>query len=62
LKLLDAGLPEARYDALVKQEITHKVNANEAKRIGGTNPQYAEIIERAKTLHDRPVSAKVTLP
>lgn len=52
-RLLDAGLPRERFDELVTVEVTTKVNAREADRISA-NPDYAEIVERAKTVVDRP--------
>jgi hypothetical protein len=48
-KLLDMGLPEERFAALVKTEVTYKVSAVEADRIAGANPEYATVIERART-------------
>lgn len=48
-ELRDAGLPDARMDALVTTEITYKVNASVAKAIAAVNDDYAEIVERAKT-------------
>jgi hypothetical protein len=60
IKLRDLGLPEGRYDALVKEEVTYKVSAAEAKRIAGANPEYAEVIERAKTMVPRNPSVKVS--
>lgn len=52
-RLLDAGLPRDRWDDLVTVEVTTKVSAREADRIAA-NPAYAEIIERAKTVVERP--------
>lgn len=49
-KLRDLGLPEERYNALVRETVSHKVMASEAARIGKANPRYAEVIERAR--HD----------
>jgi hypothetical protein len=48
-ELREAGLPDARMDALVATEITYKVNANIAKSIAAVNDEYAQIIERAKS-------------
>lgn len=53
------GLPEERMDALVTAEITYKVNSNVAKQLSAANPQYAEVIERAKTMI--PKSSYVTI-
>lgn len=54
-QLLVVGLPQDRYDALVRTEISFKVNEREALRIGGANPEYARIIAAAKTQYDKPV-------
>jgi hypothetical protein len=48
-ELRDLGLPEARMDALVTAEVRYTVNASVAKQLAGANPQYAEVIERAKS-------------
>ncbi len=58
-KLRDAGLPEARYDELVKTEVSYKVDARQAQRIAGANPAYATIIERART--DRETTPRVSV-
>jgi hypothetical protein len=47
-KLLDVGLPQERYDALVRMEVTVKVDARVAKQIADANPDYAVIIGRAR--------------
>jgi len=47
-ELLEAGLPEERYNDLVIQEVSYKVSGLEAKRIAAANPEYASIIERAR--------------
>jgi hypothetical protein len=57
-KLRDLGLPEDRYNALVRTEVTYKVQAGEAKRIAGANAEYAKVIERAR--HDFPGQPYVT--
>jgi hypothetical protein len=48
-RLRDAGLPEERFNALVKTEVRFKVDAREAKRIAAANPVYAAIISDAET-------------
>jgi hypothetical protein len=47
-ELLERGLPQDRYDELVTVEVTHKVNAAVANQIAGANPEFAEVIARAK--------------
>lgn len=49
VKLLDAGLPAERYQALVGETVTYKVNAAVAKQIAGANPAYAVIVAAAQT-------------
>lgn len=49
-ELRELGLPEERMDELITAEITYRVNASVAKQMAAANPQYAEIIERAKQL------------
>jgi hypothetical protein len=48
-QLLDAGLPDARWNELVKQEVTVKVDARVAKQIAAANETYAAIVEKAQT-------------
>jgi hypothetical protein len=54
LNLVRRGLPQERYEQLVKVQVTYKVSASEAKRIASSNPLYAEIIERAKSRKPAP--------
>ena len=58
-ELRDLGLPEDRMDALVTTEVTHKVNASVAKAIAAANPNYAEVIERAKNVIPKAVYVTV---
>lgn len=58
-QLLDAGLPQERFDALVKTEVTYKVSAAEAKRLA-VNPEYADIIEKARTVLHAPFRVSVS--
>jgi hypothetical protein len=48
VKLLDAGLPQERYNDLVHEEVSYKVNAAVARQLAGANEEYADIIERAR--------------
>lgn len=47
-ELLDAGLPQERWLALVTEIVSYKVNGTVARQIEGSNPQYAEIVGRAR--------------
>ena len=48
------GLPEERFNALVRAEVSYKVNAREAQRIASSNERYAEVIARAKNVYQKP--------
>lgn len=54
-ELRTLGLPEERMDELMQAEITYKVNANVAKQIAAANPEYAEVIERARNHVPKPI-------
>ena len=47
-KLRDAGLPEERYQQLVKTEITYKVDGRVARQLESASEEYAAIIARAR--------------
>lgn len=47
-ELLAAGLPQARYDALVTEVVSYKVSAAVANQIEKANETYGEIIGRAR--------------
>lgn len=47
-ELLEAGLPEERFNDLVLIEQSYKINNSVAKSIAGSNDVYAEIIQRAQ--------------
>jgi hypothetical protein len=53
-ELRAAGLPEQRYDELVVATVTYKVNAAVSKQLSAANPAYAEIIDRARGIVERP--------
>lgn len=48
VELLAAGLPKERYDELVEEIVDYKVSAAVASQIEKANPEYAEIIGRAR--------------
>jgi hypothetical protein len=48
LKLRDLGLPEARYDELVQQTVSFKVNGSVARQLEGASEEYAAVINRAR--------------
>lgn len=47
-KLRDIGLPEQRFDELIRPTITYKVDGRVAAQLAGSNPEYKRIIENAK--------------
>lgn len=50
--LLAAGLPEDRFNQLVRETVEYKVDGRIAAQIAGSNPDYARIIDSAKTVYD----------
>ncbi len=58
--LLDAGLPQQRYDELVKAVVSYSVDGRVARSISAANPLYAEIIGRARTLVPKPAYVRIT--
>lgn len=55
IRLLEAGLPQHRYDDLVKTEVTYRVSAAVAKQLEASgNPEYAKIIREARRTIERP--------
>lgn len=47
-KLRGAGLPDERLDALVRPQVTYKIDGTVARQLAGSNPVYARIIDEAK--------------
>jgi hypothetical protein len=58
-RLRDLGLPEHRWDELVVATVTYKVSAKVANQLAAANPDYADVIDRAKLCPD--VSWRVTV-
>jgi hypothetical protein len=58
-ELRDAGLPEARYDALVRTEVSYKVDGRVAAQIAKANPEYAAIVERAQSRKPKRPSVRI---
>ena len=50
----EAGMPEERIREIIREEITYKVNATEAKRAAGANPEYARALEAVRSEHEVP--------
>lgn len=47
-KLRDLGLPEQRFNELVRETTEYKVSAQVANQLAGANPDYKQVIERAR--------------
>lgn len=58
-ELLDLGLPEDRYNQLVKTTIEEKVDNRVARQLEAANPDYAAVIERARTRIEKGGSVSV---
>lgn len=59
-RLLDAGLPQDRYDELVKTRIEYRVDRNVIRQLRGSgNPDYEAIIENAASEVERPYRVSV---
>lgn len=58
-ELLDAGLPQDRYDQLVTAVVTYKVDGRIVRQLEAASPEYKAIIERARTRVPKRVYATV---
>lgn len=47
-QLRDLGLPEERWNELVRTTVEEKVNANVAKQLAGANDAYRDVIDAAR--------------
>ena len=53
-ELLDRGLPHERFGELVKETVSYKVDARVAKQLEAANPDYAEVIRKARSERETP--------
>lgn len=53
-QLLAVGLPDERYEELIKTTVTYTVDARVAKQLAAANPNYKRIIDAAKTTIEKP--------
>ena len=53
VRLLALGLPAGRYEELVETIVTYKVNAAAAKQLEAANPEYANVISKARSRVDK---------
>jgi hypothetical protein len=58
-ELQDAGLPEERFNQLVRTEVSYKVDRSVARQIAAANENYAAIIEAARTVVEKPAYVTV---
>jgi hypothetical protein len=59
-RLLEAGLPKERFAELVTIEYVAKVNTQVARSISSSNPEYARIIEEARSEEPAPEHVSVS--
>lgn len=57
--LREAGMPDTQIREIVKEVITHKVDARRAKSAAGANADYKEIIDRHTTKFEKRQSVSV---
>ncbi len=48
------GLPEARFNELVVATVTYRVDARVAKQLEAANPEYARVIQSARSYAEKP--------
>lgn len=53
------GMPEERIREVVREEVTYKVDAVEAKRVASANEQYAEVIRDNSHVVQKPIYVSV---
>lgn len=58
--LIEAGMTPERAGEIVKETVTRKVDARQAKSAAAANPAYREVIERHTRVEDRPYRAEVS--
>lgn len=57
--LRDAGMSEERISEIITTEIQYKVNATEAKRAASANPDYAAVVDGARSVVETRPTIKV---
>ena len=48
------GLPEDRLAELIKETVTRTIDGKVARSVAAANPEYAAVIESARTVIERP--------
>ncbi len=56
------GCPQDRLEALIKTEVTYKVDKRVVKQLAAANEDYAEAIESATSVVPKPFYVKITDP
>lgn len=57
--LREAGMSEERIGEIITTEIMYKVNATEAKRAASANPEYAAVVDGARSVVETRPTIKV---
>ncbi len=57
--LRNAGLPEQRVDDAVTTIIDYRVNRSVLRQLAAANPEYADAIEQAKRVVEKPIRATI---
>jgi len=58
-ELREAGMPEDRISQIIREEVTHRVVAAEAKKAAAASDVYREIIERNRTETEKSPSVTI---
>lgn len=57
--LRDAGMPEERIREVVVETVAYKVDARKAKAAASANPAYADAVEAARTVQEKPHAVSI---
>ena len=58
-QLLELGLPDERWNKLVRQEVVSKVDGRVARQLASANDAYAEVIDKAVPIKQVPLRVLV---
>ena len=58
--LRELGCPEDTIREIVVETVSYKVDGHRAKRAASANPEYAEVIERARVVRETLPSVQIT--
>lgn len=57
--LREAGMPEERINELIEETVSYKVKAVEVKKAASANPEYAKVVEDARS--EQPKAQYITI-